>query len=103
MRRLDYRQPKLGFKYPKSRLAGYGRRGRIWVNPKVPKTYKGISMRSRLLKHEKVERKLRIEKGLSYPEAHKEALKAEHSGLTKKQVRVYEGKLGSIARHYPRR
>lgn len=59
-------------------------------------------MRKRLLIHEKVERKLR-QKGLTYKEAHKAALKAEHKGLTKKQIRIYEGKLGAIARHYPRR
>ena len=58
-------------------------------------------MKSRVLKHEKVERKLRREQGLSYEKAHKLANKAEHEGLTRHQISVYEGKLGSIARHQP--
>jgi hypothetical protein len=82
----------------KSRLAGYGKRGKIWVNPNVPTSYRGIDMKRRLVRHETVERKLRLRQGLSYGEAHKEALKAEHKGLTPHQRQVYEGKLGSIAR-----
>jgi hypothetical protein len=84
-----------------SRLAGYGKRGKIRVNPKVPKVYKGIVVRSRLVTHEKVERKLRLRDGLTYIKAHAAALKAEHKGLTQHQISVYEGLLGSIARHYP--
>lgn len=88
-------------KLASSVLAGYGKRGRIWVNPKVPKRYRGINMRDRLYRHEKVERELR-RKGLPYKVAHKLALKAEHEGLTRKQIAIYEGKLGAIARHHPR-
>lgn len=84
-----------------SRLAGYGRAGPIRVNPHVPKTYKGIQVRKRLITHEKVERKLRLKDGLTYLEAHAKALKEEHRGLSKRQVQVYEGLLGSIALHYP--
>ncbi|MCK9568508.1 hypothetical protein M0R72_06175 [Candidatus Pacearchaeota archaeon] len=84
-----------------SRLAGYGRAGPIRVNPHVPKTYKGIQVRKRLVTHEKVERALRIKEGLTYLQAHARALKAEHAGLTKKQVQIYEGILGAVARHYP--
>jgi hypothetical protein len=91
-----------GFKYATSKLAGYGKRGKIWINPHVPKTFKGISMFDRLFKHEKVERQLR-QKGLTYPKAHEKALKQEHEGLTRKQLRIYEGKLGAIARWLPRR
>jgi hypothetical protein len=78
------------------------------MNPKVPKTYRGIHMRVRLRRHERVERKLREGKGyrgsfkgekLSYRSAHRQALKAEHEGLTPHERQVYEGKLGSIARN----
>jgi hypothetical protein len=82
----------------KSRLAGYGKRGPIYVNPNVPVKYRGIDMKRRLLRHEVVERRLRQKLGLSYREAHRLALKAEHEGLTKRQICIYEGKLGSIAR-----
>jgi len=60
-------------------------------------------MKRRLIRHEKVERKLRLEDGLTYGEAHKKALKEEHKSLTPHQIQVYEGKLGSIARHHPSR
>jgi hypothetical protein len=84
-----------------SRLAGYGKRGPVRINPNVPETYKGIQVRKRLITHEKVERKLRLKDGLTYLEAHAKALKEEHRGLNKRQVQVYEGLLGAIARHYP--
>jgi len=87
----------------RSRLAGYGKRGKIWVNPHVPTTFKGITMKIRLLRHEKVERKLRLKQGLTYREAHKKALKKEHKGLTKHQIQVYEGKNGAIARWKPQK
>ena len=84
----------------RSRLAGYGRRGRIRVNRHVPESFRGIKVRSRLVRHEKVERKLR-KSGMSYRKAHRRALKSEHAGLTKHQISVYEGKLGSVARWKP--
>ena len=84
----------------RSRLAGYGKRGRIRLNPHVPRTYHGIKVRSRLLRHEKVERKLR-RSGMSYRKAHRRALKSEHAGLTKHQIQVYEGKLGATSRWKP--
>jgi Mn-dependent DtxR family transcriptional regulator len=79
----------------RSRLAGYGKRGRIWVNPNVPKQF-----RARLIRHETVERQLR-KQGMTYKEAHRKALEAEHKGLTRKQIARYEGKLGAIARWKP--
>jgi len=79
----------------RSRLAGYGKRGRIWVNPNVPKQF-----RARLIRHETVERQLR-KQGMTYKQAHKKALEAEHKGLTRKQIACYEGKLGAIARWKP--
>jgi len=91
---------KSGGKLPYSKLAGYNKQGKIWINPNVPKTYKGISMRKRLLRHEEVELQLRRE-GYTYEDAHKKALEEEHKGLTQEQVSQYEGKLGSIAKHYP--
>jgi hypothetical protein len=91
-----------GAKLPVSRIAGYGKRWRIWINPKVPRKFKGINMRQRLKIHEKTEIKLR-KQGLPYKKAHKLATKVEHKGLTRKQIRIYEGKLGAIARWHPKR
>jgi len=91
-----------GGKLPQSKIAGYGKRGRTWINPKVPRRFKGIDVRRRLLIHEKTEIKLR-KQGLPYKKAHKLATKAEHKGLTKRQIFIYEGKLGSIARWHPHR
>lgn len=85
-----------------SAIAGYNKRGQIWINRKVPKYYKGINVKARLLKHEKVERELR-KKGIPYKHAHKVALREEHKGLTRRQIAKYEGLLGAIARHYPKR
>jgi hypothetical protein len=91
-----------GGKLPYSKIAGYGKKGRIWVNPNVPWKFKGVDVRRRLLRHEKTEIKLRKE-GLPYKLAHKLATKHEHKGLTRKQISIYEGKLGSIARWHPRK
>ena len=91
-----------GGKLPQSKIAGYGKRGRIWINPKVARRFRGIDVRRRLLIHEKTEIKLR-KQGLPYKKAHKLATKAEHKGLTRRQIFIYEGKLGSIARWHPRR
>lgn len=82
--------------YDQNGIAGYGKRGPVRVSNKVPKTYKGMRMRDRLRTHERVERKLRLEKGLSYPAAHRRALKVEHKGLTRKQIGIYEGKIWSV-------
>jgi len=87
-----------GGKLPHSKLAGYGERGPIRINPKIPWQFHNIRVRERVLRHERVERKLRIEQGLTYKKAHKIALKKEHEGLTHRQIQVYEGLLGSIAR-----
>jgi len=91
-----------GGKLPQSKIAGYGKKGRIWINPRVPWRFKGIDVRRRLLRHEKVEIKLR-KQGLPYRKAHELATEEEHKGLTKRQIAVYEGKLGSIARWHPRK
>lgn len=87
-----------------SRIAGYHEHGKIWVNKHVPQTFHGIDMKRRVLRHERVERKLRLRKKnpLPYRKAHKIALEEEHRGLSKKQVFQYEGKLGQIARDHPR-
>jgi len=88
----------------KSLLASH-EHGRIRVNPHVPVKpvkvgTKKISLRSRLRRHERVEKKLmtRRRNPLPYKQAHQQALKAEHKGMTKHQIFAYEGKLGSIAR-----
>ena len=79
----------------RSRLAGYDKHGKIWINPNVPR-----SMRSRLRTHETVEYTLR-QQGMTYRSAHRKALEAEHKGLTRKGIARYEGKLGAIARYKP--
>jgi len=78
-----------------SRLAGYNKSGCVWINPNVPH-----NMRSRLRTHESVEFALR-QQGKSYREAHRQALKAEHKGMSRCEIAHYEGKLGAIARHKP--
>jgi hypothetical protein len=55
------------------------------------------------MRHEKVERKLRLKQGLPYRKAHRLALESEHKGLGKRQIAMYEGKLGSIARWKPKK
>ena len=82
-------------------MAGYGKAGKIRVNKHVPASYKGIEVKARLLRHERVERRLRREEGLTYAQAHKRALVEEHKGLTPRQIAQYEGKLGNIAKNHP--
>jgi hypothetical protein len=79
-----------------SSIAGYGKRGPVRVSNKVPTSYKGIRMRDRLEKHERVERALRLKNGLSYQAAHRRALIEEHRGLSRKQICLYEGKIRSV-------
>ena len=69
------------------------KKGRIWLNPKL----KG-DKRRRVLRHMQVFKKLRKE-GVSRSKAIGEARKAEHRGMTKKQVQRYEGELGALARY----
>lgn len=85
-----------------SKLGGYDSRGRIHLNPKVPQTWKGITVKARLRRHETTERDLR-KKGLTLKKAHREALKKEHKDLPPHQIQQYEGLLGSIARWHPMR
>ena len=81
---------------PKSKLAGYSSRGKIWINKKI----KGAD-RKRILKHEKFEYAYRARTGAGWKQAHKKALKVEHKGMTKRQIAKYSGRLGAIARWYP--
>jgi hypothetical protein len=83
---------KRKFRSPPSRLAGYNERGEIWINKRVPRR-----LRRRLRTHEEVEIGFRNQ-GMTYKQAHRLALKAEHKGLTRRQIAVYEGELGGIAR-----
>lgn len=69
------------------------RKGRIWLNPKL----KG-DFRRRVLRHMEVFKNLRKE-GVSRTKAISEARKAEHRGMTKRQVQRYEGELGALARY----
>ena len=79
---------------PGSRLATYSPNGHIWINAEIPR-----GMRGRVRKHEQTEYRLRKE-GMSQHEAHAKALKAEHKGMTRHQVAVYEGTLGAIAKNH---
>lgn len=86
-----------GMRGPHSKIATHGARGGIYISSRVPESWRGIDVKARLRRHERVEYHL-MQQGLSYKEAHKKALKQEHKGLTKKQVQAYEGKIGSLAR-----
>ena len=81
---------------PKSKLAGYSSRGKIWINKKI----KGAD-RKRLRIHEKFEYAYRKKTGAGYKKAHKKALKVEMRGMTRRQKAKYSGRLGAIARWYP--
>jgi len=70
------------------------KKGRIWLNPKL----KG-DKRRRVLRHMQVFKNLRKE-GVSRSKAIGEARKAEHRGMTKRQVWRYEGELGALARYF---
>lgn len=67
--------------------------GRVWVNPKLTG-----DARKRVTRHMKVFKQLR-KKGCSRHKAIMMARKAEHKGMTKKQIHRYEGKLGALARY----
>jgi len=69
------------------------KKGRIWLNPKL----KG-DKRRRVLRHMQVFKNLRNE-GVSRSKAICEARRAEHRGMTRKQVLRYEGELGALARY----
>lgn len=78
------------------KLAGFKGKGdskHAWVNPKI----RGET-RERLMRHQKTFLRERA-KGASRTEAIQKARRAEHMGLTKKQIQRYEGKLGALARH----
>jgi hypothetical protein len=76
---------------PYIRLAKF-RKGRVCINPAVPKKY-----RPKLKRHMRVFREAR-KKGLSRSKAIELAREAEHRGMSKKQIQKYEGELGAIAR-----
>jgi 16S rRNA G966 N2-methylase RsmD len=92
-----------GGKYGNSALATYNKNmTRIKINKCVPRKAGNIKVLKRLRTHEKVEIKYRKPPhNLSYREAHKKALKAEHRGLSQHGISVYEGTLGATARHRP--
>jgi hypothetical protein len=75
------------------RLARLNRKnGSIWINPDIQG-----EARTRVKRHMKVFQQSQKE-GKLYKESIKLALKAEHKGMTKHQVFVYEGRLSAIAR-----
>jgi rubrerythrin len=69
--------------------------GSIWVNPKVPEVFHGLRLRERVYVYEDTVRRLRS-LGWSDEEAKRQALEHSHMGLTRHQIEVMEGKLGSI-------
>ena len=69
------------------------RKGRIWLSPKL----KG-EQRRHVLRHMKVFRECRG-KGFPRQKSILLARKAEHRGLSKHEVHVYEGELGALARY----
>lgn len=77
-------------------LAGFSKSGKPWVNPAV-KQELGATVTQRIMKHQR-EFIRQIKKGKSWSQARKSALRAEHRGLTKKQIPKYEGKLGALER-----
>lgn len=76
----------------KDGLAGFTKHGKPWVDPRI----KG-DKRRRIMRHQKTFLKERS-KGKSKTVAIRAARKAEHKGLSKKQIQKYEGQLGAIAR-----
>jgi hypothetical protein len=80
-------------------LAGFTSTGKPWVNQAV-KTEISKDAFNRVMRHQRVfMRKITDTKNpLSWTAARKVALKAEHKGMTKKQVARYEGRLGALER-----
>jgi hypothetical protein len=73
------------------KLAGY-HHGKPYVAKRVPKSY-----RARLMRHQRTFKSCRA-KGMSRTASIREARRAEHRGMNKRQIRSYEGRLGAIAR-----
>lgn len=94
--KIKSRLPKVTAKRQRHRrLCGFDKQGDIWINPRV----KGED-RTRVIEHMKTFKELR-KQGYSFTHAYRNALKAEHKGLSKKQVQEYEGNMGHIARFHP--
>lgn len=74
------------------KLAGYTKEGKPWVKKDLPPEPK-----RRILGHQKAFTKARSE-GKSFTASRRIALDKEHEGMSKRQISVYEGKLGHIAR-----
>jgi hypothetical protein len=81
----------------KPRLSWHDKRGRVYVHPSI----KDKATRRRLIRHEKTFLRERA-KGKSRTEAIRKALISEHRGLSKAQVRKYEGRLGAQQRRIQR-
>ena len=87
-----------GFKHKGEKPRHIGRTGshpktlKVWVNSKI----KG-DMKRRIIRHQETLLK-ELNNGKSYSEALRLARKAEHDGMTKHQIHVFEGKVGAIAR-----
>jgi phage I-like protein len=71
--------------------------GRIRINPMI----KGET-RERILRHEK-EFLRRRRSGWSFTRSVMEARKVEHRGMTKHQIKVYEGRIGAMTRWHLKR
>ena len=74
------------------RLAKFTSSDKIWVNPKLPE-YVQQKIRAHMGTY-----KVHIQNGESISSSVEKAFKREHSGMTKKQVQVYEGRLGAFSK-----
>lgn len=74
-------------------IRGKGKGRHAWVNPKL----KSIHAYQRVKRHENEFLRQRV-KGESRSQAILKARKVEHKGMSKHQIHVYEGRLGSLAR-----
>lgn len=85
------------------RLASFNRKtGKIKLDPALNKKgrkrlKRGVQTHMKSFKH-CIMPKSQGGRGMSFTSSIKEARRREHRGMSKKQVRIYEGKLGAIAR-----
>lgn len=76
------------------KLAGY-KHGRPYVAKRVKKEYPEAV--PKLMRHQKRFKQCRSN-GMSRSASLREARKTEHRGMSKREIRRYEGRLGAIAR-----
>lgn len=82
-------------------LAGVGKNGKPWANPKI-KTEISVAAYTRVLRHERVFLREVQKPNVSWSLAVKRATRAEHKGMSPRQRQVYEGRLGALERKLKR-